>query len=334
MPKIIHSTGPVPCQYALIAERPGKVEAKIGRVLCGPSGEECDRYLLNNAGIPRHAIFCSNVVRDYRDDAPPSEDEIRRDTVELERELKAVQPQYILAMGLYSARWFLGPDVELEWCNGLVFPFVFPWNPIMQVYIMPVFHAAAGLHQPSIAAKVAWGFEQFGKLCHGEEMPTGHLLDLDTSPRYFDWTDNGIHPMGESKVKFELENHFGEVAIDTEGSVEHPWCLSASIEPGHAWVLRRHRAAEVQQYLGDATVVGHNLIHDLPVLAAMGVVPEKFTDTHLMAALLGVEPQGLKPLVRRHCGLRLREYDDVVREARRQKALEYLGTVLDWSIKP
>src|SRR5207249_7423327 len=114
MAKLIHSTGPVPCEYALIAERPGKVESRIGRVLCGPSGEELDRYLLNNAGIDRASIFCSNVVRDYRDDAPPSPEEIERDTPELNRELHAVGPRYVCAMGLYAARWFLGDDIDME----------------------------------------------------------------------------------------------------------------------------------------------------------------------------------------------------------------------------
>jgi uracil-DNA glycosylase family 4 len=324
MPKIIHSTGPVPCDYALIAERPGKVEARIGRVLCGPSGEETDRYLLNNAGISRASIFCSNVVRDWRDDEPPSQEEIKRDRPELERELRIVQPRYICAMGLYSARWFLGDDIEMEWANGLAFP----WNGI---YVMPVMHAAAGLHVPAQAARIAWGFEQFGKLCRGEKITTEHLRDLGPNPRYFDWTDNAIYPMGGSRVAFELENHWGEVAIDTEGSVEHPWCLSATIEPEHAWVLRRHRAAEVQQYLGDATVVLHNSIHDLPILAAMGVVPSRFTDTMIMAALLGVEPLGLKALARRHCGMRMLEYTDIIAVARREKALQFLGEVLDYA---
>lgn len=303
MPKIIHSTGPVPCRYALVAERPGKIEARVGRVLCGPSGEETNRYLLNNAGIDRASIFCSNVVRDWRDDEPPSPEEILRDTPELERELKAVGPQYICAMGLYAARWFLGNDIEMEWAHGLAFPYGDQW-------VMPVYHAAAGLHQPSVASKVAWGFEQFGRMCRGDEMPSGHLHDGWYKPRYCEIKGGYV---------------YGVAGVDTEGSVEHPWCLSFSTENGEAFVDRNGPIRF------DDTVVLHSALHDLPVLATMGVVPAKWTDTLLMASLLGIEPQGLKPLARRYAGMKMNEYSDIVAPARREKALEYLSKVVDYA---
>lgn len=319
MAKIIHSTGPVPCDYALIAERPGKVEARVGRVLCGPSGEETDRYLLVNAGIDRAKIFCSNVVRDWRNDEPPSPEELERDRPELERELKAVQPRYICAMGLYAARWFLGDDIEMEWASGLAFPHFHTWadGTGTEMMVMPVIHAAAGLHQPASAVKIAYGFEQFGKMCRGVKMPTGHLRDLRPQPHYaesvMDW-----NPPGKP-----------EMAVDTEGSVEHPWCWSGSIMDGSGYVHRN----QVKARPSTSLMILHNALHDLPVLAAMGVVPEKWTDTLLMAALLGTEPHGLKALARRHCGMRMDSYDDIVAPARREKALEYLSKAVDWAVE-
>ena len=451
MPKIIHSTGPCPCDYALIAERPGKVESRIGRVLCGPSGQETDRYLLNNAGIDRASIFCSNVVRDWRDDEPPSPEEIQRDRPELERELKAVQPKYIMAMGLYAARWFLGDDIEMEVHNGLCFPDVeicsqcgkvhrestepsktptqrvlgvdripsgaeeesaptdgdkglrstpasspvcFPnrantgretitshlrERPLREpvafgatdvrgtqskaletglhqrtstgrelqadgeetklgmsslsagsdyttsktcqrcggatrlISVMPVYHAAAGLHQPAIAAKVAYGFTEFGRMCKGEPMPRGHLTDL--------WADRTEY--SECKRRDNIIDYIS--GVDTEGSVERPWCLSWSATAGHGRVLRN------RQIQFNGTVVFHNAIADLPVLEAMGVTIAKWEDTMVKAAMLGVLPYGLKPLCRRLVGMQMQDYDDLVRDARREKAFEYLSRVIDYA---
>lgn len=118
------------------------------------------------------------------------------------------------------------------------------------------------------------------------------------------------------------------VAVDTEGSVERPWSVQFCDTPGEAWVLlaANVKSASVSP---DTLIVGHNLIHDLPVLDSLGVKYGPITDTMLMAALLGTEPLGLKALARRHCGMRMAEYNDIVLEARREKALEYLGKVLE-----
>jgi uracil-DNA glycosylase family 4 len=379
MAKQIHSTGPVPCDYALIAERPGKVEARIGRVLCGPSGDETDRYLAINSGIPRHAIFCSNVVKDWREDEPPSHDEIERDRALLERELRNVQPKYILAMGLYSARWFLGDDIAIEWSHGLAFP----WRDSI---VMPAYHSASGLHMPANAAKVAWDFESFGRLIKGEALPTGHLKDAYPNPIYKEvrhafsisqgW-NSSVHQAsdptsslresavcqpvslgasntetapkvtseaslcqrsstgrqrqngGASPETLQLyglsENASTIIAVDTEGSVERPWSVQVSSIPGTACVIRGPITETVP------LIVGHNLLHDLPVLSAMGITVEKFEDTLLMAALLQTEPQGLKALARRHCGMLMSDYDSIVAPARREKALQYLSRVLDYA---
>lgn len=303
MAKKIGSTGPVPCDVLVVAERPGIEEARRGSVLCGPSGQELDRYLLNESGISRYdSVRCTNLVRDYRDGENPEEWEVARDWPMLIGEIQRVRPKYVMALGAWSARALLGHDIELDWANGLHFPL--HWE-CCEFTVMPVIHTAAGLHQPNIAGKIAHGFRNFGKLIRGEKLPTGH------------WHNT---PTNSCQIKGGFV--YAEAGVDTEGSVDKPWCLSFSTEPGGAFVSK-------EPVRFDGTVVLHNAIHDLPVLAAMGTVPTKIVDTMLMAALIGTEPLGLKPLARRHCGMVLREYDDVVRAARREKAIEYLGRVLD-----
>ena len=306
MAKVINNTGPVPCDVLVVAERPGIEEARRGTVLCGPSGQELDRYLLNESGIDRaYSVRCTNLVRDYRDGDNPEEWEVARDWPRLVEEIQRVRPRYVMALGLWSARALLGHDIELDWANGLHFPL--KWE-CCEFTVMPVIHTAAGLHQPNVGGKIAHGFRQFGKLLRGETLPTGHWRDCYPDPLYA--ADGSIIVPGRA-------------GVDTEGSVEHPWCVSYSDLPGRAGVV------------GNGTVelkglsILHNAIHDLPVMDSLGVQYGAITDTMLMAALLGTEPLGLKALARRYCGMRMREYSDVVREARREKALEYLGKVLE-----
>ncbi len=76
-------------------------------------------------------------------------------------------------------------------------------------------------------------------------------------------------------------------------------------------------------------VVLHNSLHDLPVLRDLGldIVGEgiPFTDTMVMAYLLGLEPQGLKPLCYRHAGMHQDAYDDITAEASERIARQWLS---------
>lgn len=79
-------------------------------------------------------------------------------------------------------------------------------------------------------------------------------------------------------------------------------------------------------------VVLHNSLHDLPVLRDLGLdlVRENipFTDTMVMAYLLGLEPQGLKPLAYRHAGMTQDSYDDIISEASERIARTWLNELV------
>ena len=111
------------------------------------------------------------------------------------------------------------------------------------------------------------------------------------------------------------------IAMDTEGYPGDPWGLSFSLWPGTARVIKAtdtvglgffrewlHRNRE------DLMIILHNALFDLGMLREMGIDLSrfKFVDTMVMAYLLCIEPQSLKPLSHRHCGMELSDYDDVV----------------------
>src|SRR5215831_3101404 len=166
--KQVSGEGPIPCEILLIGERPGIEEIRRGRPFCGPAGQELDRYLLNNSGLSRTNVRVTNLVKDYRDGANPEQWEVDRDITVLRRELVRVHPTYIGCVGLWSTRALLDPETDMEWAHGLAFP-------TATATLMPLIHPAAGLHHPADAIKIAWDFEQFGKMVRGEQMPMGHL---------------------------------------------------------------------------------------------------------------------------------------------------------------
>lgn len=310
MAKEIKSTGPIPCPIMLVAERPGREEQSRGRVLVGPSGQETDRYLWINSGIKRDEVYATNLVKDYRDGENPEQWEIDRDLPLLDAELQRVRPKFIGLVGFHSAHTLLGRgvhDIQMEWSHGLCFW----WNKSR--LFMPILHPAHGLHRPSEQGKIAWDFTQFGKMVRGEKLPNGHLAkEIETN--YGKAVHNGMPIRAYSKA-----------GVDTEGSVEHPWGFSYSGDAGFGRVV-----CEPSDWTFDDAVL-HNGIHDLPILKKLEVRVEKFTDTMLMAALLGTEPLGLKALARRHCGMVMNDYQTVIAPAKREKALDYLARVLEYA---
>lgn len=79
----------------------------------------------------------------------------------------------------------------------------------------------------------------------------------------------------------------------------------------------------------------HNAAHDIPILAELfNVTSEElmrsitFDDTMVMSYVLRLIPQGLKPLERRYNGRKRQSYSEVMREADRRLAAEYLRRIL------
>jgi uracil-DNA glycosylase family 4 len=83
----------------LLGEAPGEREAESGRVFSGRAGQLLD-LKLQEAGLPRESVYVSNVVKCRPpDNSRPSRVEWESCRIYLEREVKRVDPRYILLMG-------------------------------------------------------------------------------------------------------------------------------------------------------------------------------------------------------------------------------------------
>ena len=320
--------GPVDSPIFLLGEGPGPVEARTRIPFSGPSGDELTD-ILTHYRLYRARLRISNLIKNYipTEDGSigkPTQDDIEAATPEVEAEIRAQRPRFILAVGAYSTRWLLG-DVDLDAVHGL--PQRSDRCP--DVVVIPTHHPAYGLRDPDAKALVWWDFEQAAKIIRGE-LPSDPIVDELAGHEFY---DEGAYDV------FAYE--WPVIAIDTEGPIENPddaWGFSVTVEPGIGYVFRRSQPyfEESVRYFNDyllgvnPLVVYHNgLGLDIAALRGMGVRnhTRRIWDTMVAQFFLRVEPQALKVAARRRCGMVMRDYNDVIGDAMFEKHIAYLSEV-------
>lgn len=196
--------------------------------------------------------------------------------------------------------------------------------------LVGVYHPAFGLHSPDKQNDITEDWKVIAGVVRGDR-PPHHIKDRYPNPRYVELRDGDGHInilAQQSAVPYHI-------AIDTEGSRANPWGLSFSVSEGSGYVVRvdQHETLmEVAEAVRQShvTTILHGALHDLPVLAVMGVRPANFVCTMQMAYSLCLHPHALKPLSYRLCGIReVQSYEDVVGPAGHRLAMEYLRRVLE-----
>ncbi len=148
----VPGTGPCNARVMLIGEGPGYYENEQGKPFVGPAGHFLDD-LLASGGLKRSEVFITNVVKcrppGNRD---PQEDELTACREYLDRQLEAIQPDVIVTLGRFSmARYF--KDAKISMVHGKA-----AW--IEGKLVVPMYHPAAGLHQPNLKATILHDFAQ------------------------------------------------------------------------------------------------------------------------------------------------------------------------------
>ncbi len=105
-------------RFALIGEAPGATEDGTGRPFIGKSGQLLD-LLLGEAGLDRAEAAVLNVVKCRPPgNRTPRTPEVARCSGWLRRQLALLDPPVVVALGLSSAKWFLGPKTVLAEARG------------------------------------------------------------------------------------------------------------------------------------------------------------------------------------------------------------------------
>ena len=89
----------------IIAQAPGEIEDREGKMFVGPSGKIFDR-LLQNAKIRRQNIYVTNLIKCYLPKCRrPSKNEIEQCSAYLEKEIEFINPQVIVTLGFHATRY-------------------------------------------------------------------------------------------------------------------------------------------------------------------------------------------------------------------------------------
>ena len=136
-----------------IGEGPGFYENEQGLPFVGASGKFLDE-LLGEAGLSRADVFITNVVKcrppGNRD---PEVEELEACKYYLDQQIAAINPDMIVTLGRISMGYFVS-NRKISTIHGQSF-----WSHGRM--IVPMYHPAAALHQPSLRSVVK---EDFSKL--------------------------------------------------------------------------------------------------------------------------------------------------------------------------
>ena len=140
--RAVPGEGPVNAEIMFIGEGPGFHENEQGRPFVGAAGKFLEE-LLASIGMRREQVFIGNVVKcrppNNRDPLP---DELVACGGYLERQIQALNPKVIVTLGRYSMARFL-PNAKISDVHGQS-----AW--VRGRLIVPMYHPAAALHQPSL----------------------------------------------------------------------------------------------------------------------------------------------------------------------------------------
>jgi DNA polymerase len=131
---VVFGEGNAAAEVVVVGEAPGGEEDRTGRPFVGPAGKLLDLLLLS-AGFPREEVYICNVLKcrppDNRD---PLRDEVEACSSHLRRQLDAIRPTVLLAVGKFAAQTLTGSDASIGTLRGGVhtyhgIPLVVTYHP-------------------------------------------------------------------------------------------------------------------------------------------------------------------------------------------------------------
>lgn len=138
-------------EIMFIGEGPGFHENEQGRPFVGQAGKFLDE-LLSEAGYAREQVFITNVVKcrppGNRDPLP---EELAACAPFLDRQIEGINPCVIVTLGRVSMAKYL-PHAKISEVHGKTF-----W--VHDRLVVPMYHPAAALHQPSLKSTVIADFK-------------------------------------------------------------------------------------------------------------------------------------------------------------------------------
>jgi DNA polymerase len=145
---IVFGGGNPRARVVFVGEGPGREEDKSGIPFVGEAGRLFERILFA-MGLQRDEVYICNVVKCRpAKNRNPSADEISACEPFLQRQLAAIQPQIIVALGKFAAQTLLQQQDAISKLRG-------NWYRYQNIDLMPTFHPAYLLRNPE-AKRAVW----------------------------------------------------------------------------------------------------------------------------------------------------------------------------------
>ncbi len=145
---LVFGEGNPQAALVFVGEAPGAEEDREGRPFVGSAGQLLTK-IIGAMGLEREDVYICNILKcrppDNRD---PEPQEIRACEPYLIKQLQAIGPQVICALGTFAAKTLLKKDVPITALRGR-------FHSYEGIKVMPTYHPAYLLRNPA-AKKLVW----------------------------------------------------------------------------------------------------------------------------------------------------------------------------------
>ncbi|HUT23688.1 MAG TPA: uracil-DNA glycosylase [Sumerlaeia bacterium] len=150
---VVFGEGNPDADVMFVGEAPGRDEDSQGRPFVGRAGQLLDT-LIGEVGLRREEVFIGNVIKcrppGNRD---PELDEIQTCEPYLLTQIALIRPRVIVALGRFAAHTLSGTTTPITRMRG-------KFHLYHDVKLMPTFHPAAVLRNPSYRADIVADFRR------------------------------------------------------------------------------------------------------------------------------------------------------------------------------
>jgi DNA polymerase len=145
---IVYGVGNPDARLVFVGEAPGATEDARGEPFVGDAGQLLTR-MIGAMGFAREDVYICNILKcrppGNRD---PEPDEVERCEPFLKRQLAAIQPVVIVALGRIAAQTLLGSTAPISALRGR-------WRSYQGIPLLATYHPAFLLRQPG-QKRTAW----------------------------------------------------------------------------------------------------------------------------------------------------------------------------------
>ena len=140
--RIVFGEGNPKAKLVFIGEGPGFEEDRKGQPFVGAAGQLLTR-IIEAIKLSRHQVYICNIIKCRPPgNRNPESDEIKTCFPFLERQLVAIQPDFIVALGTFAAQTLLGTTISISRLRGR-------FHKYKGIRVVPTYHPAYLLRNPA-----------------------------------------------------------------------------------------------------------------------------------------------------------------------------------------